>query len=99
MLLFVLPIIRCDIHSLLVNKAVVNIFSRGPSRMDIVVSFSRKRKNFGKHCYFSDKPAEIIADIQPDHAILEEYPSFDSSPILSFYLAPLRHLSIICFFC
>eukprot|EP00026_Physarum_polycephalum_P001149 Phypoly_transcript_01150.p1 GENE.Phypoly_transcript_01150~~Phypoly_transcript_01150.p1 ORF type:complete len:421 (-),score=55.60 Phypoly_transcript_01150:701-1963(-) len=41
--------------------------------MDIVVSFSRKRKNFGKHCYFSDKPAEIIADIQPDRSLLEEY--------------------------
>jgi hypothetical protein len=53
--------------------------------MDIVVSFSRKRKNFGKHCYFSDKPAEIIADIQPEHSIKEEYtfghpPSLPLSP-------------------
>ncbi len=33
--------------------------------MEIVYVYQRKRKDFGRQCLFADRPAEIIADIQP----------------------------------
>ncbi len=62
--------------------------------MDIVVSFTRKRKNFGKHCYFSDRPAEMIADITPNHSLMEEYPL----PIFIHFLFLLIQIHFLPFF-
>eukprot|EP00054_Salpingoeca_dolichothecata_P018737 m.115500 g.115500 ORF g.115500 m.115500 type:complete len:584 (+) comp22988_c1_seq3:64-1815(+) len=41
--------------------------------MEIVHVYQKKRSEFGRHCNFSDRPAEVIADILPDPTIREEY--------------------------
>lgn len=41
--------------------------------MDIVYVYQRKRKDFGRHCYFSDRSAEVIVDISPDESLREQY--------------------------
>ena len=41
--------------------------------MDIVYVYQRKRKDFGRHCYFSDRSAEVIVDITPDDSLRSQY--------------------------
>eukprot|EP01112_Ceratiomyxa_fruticulosa_P014830 TRINITY_DN4297_c0_g1_i3.p1 TRINITY_DN4297_c0_g1~~TRINITY_DN4297_c0_g1_i3.p1 ORF type:complete len:588 (+),score=110.60 TRINITY_DN4297_c0_g1_i3:166-1929(+) len=41
--------------------------------MDIVYAFSKKRKEFGRHVTFTTTTPQIIADIQPQPSLLDEY--------------------------
>jgi hypothetical protein len=41
--------------------------------MDIVYVYQRKRKEFGRHCHFSDRPAEVIVDVSPDETLREQF--------------------------
>ena len=43
------------------------------SVMEIVYVYQKKRREFGRQCLFADRPAEIIADIQPDPKMREQY--------------------------
>ena len=41
--------------------------------MDIQYVYTRKRNQFGRPTNFSDRPAEILADIVPDLTLLQEF--------------------------
>ncbi|XP_067928914.1 dynein intermediate chain 3, ciliary-like [Watersipora subatra] len=41
--------------------------------MEIVYVYTKKRAEFGKQCNFSDRPAELHVDIQPDPSLLENF--------------------------
>ena len=41
--------------------------------MDIQYVYTKKRSEFGRQVFFQDRPAEIIADIQPDPSLLRDY--------------------------
>eukprot|EP00041_Stephanoeca_diplocostata_P018513 m.387773 g.387773 ORF g.387773 m.387773 type:complete len:650 (+) comp21037_c0_seq1:201-2150(+) len=41
--------------------------------MEIVHVYQRKRAEFGRQCNFSDRSAQLIADIQPDAAASKDY--------------------------
>ena len=41
--------------------------------MDIVYVYQRKRKEFGRHPYFQDRPAEVIVDLAPDESLREQF--------------------------
>ncbi len=44
-----------------------------PQAMEIVYVYQRKRRDFGRQCLFADRPAEIIADVQPDPKLRDQY--------------------------
>uniref|UniRef100_A0A8B9TXP3 Dynein axonemal intermediate chain 2 n=1 Tax=Anas zonorhyncha TaxID=75864 RepID=A0A8B9TXP3_9AVES len=41
--------------------------------MEIVHIYTRRRSDFGRPCYFSDRPAEVCVDIQPDPSLAEAF--------------------------
>jgi|SaaInlStandDraft_5_1057022.scaffolds.fasta_scaffold42863_2 dynein intermediate chain 2, axonemal len=41
--------------------------------MDIVHVYTKQRKKFGKPCSFTEKPAELLVDIQPDESLGGEF--------------------------
>ena len=41
--------------------------------MEIVHVYQKKRREFGRQCMFSDRRAELVADIEPDAALQEDY--------------------------
>ena len=41
--------------------------------MEIVYVYTKKRSEFGRQCNFSDRPAELHVDIQPDETQLQNY--------------------------
>ena len=41
--------------------------------MEIVYVYQRKRKEFGRQCIFSDKPAELLTDIPADPSYMRNY--------------------------
>ncbi len=43
--------------------------------MDIQYVYTKKRLEFGRQVHFSDRPVEIIADIQPNSELGREYVS------------------------
>lgn len=43
--------------------------------MDIVYVYQRKRREFGRHCHFADRGAEVIVDVSPDETLREQYVS------------------------
>lgn len=47
--------------------------------MDIVYVYQRKRRDFGRHGYFSDRNAELLADITPDESQKEMYIERDAA--------------------
>uniref|UniRef100_A0A8B9IDW3 Dynein axonemal intermediate chain 2 n=1 Tax=Anser cygnoides TaxID=8845 RepID=A0A8B9IDW3_ANSCY len=58
----------------------------GPGRaMEIVHVYTRRRSDFGRPCCFSDRPAEVCVDIQPDPSLAEAF--VPRSPVD----APVQH--------
>ncbi|EDV28257.1 uncharacterized protein TRIADDRAFT_20628 [Trichoplax adhaerens] len=47
--------------------------------MEIVYVYTKKRSEFGKQCQFSDRPAELLVDIQPDSSLLNNF--VEKSPV------------------
>lgn len=45
--------------------------------MDIQYVYTKKRADFGRQVFFGDRPAELIADIQPNPELSREYISRD----------------------
>lgn len=45
--------------------------------MDIQYVYTKKRADFGRQVFFADRPAELIADIQPNPELAREYISRD----------------------
>ena len=45
--------------------------------MDIQYVYTKKRSDFGRQVHFSDRPVEVIADIQPNPELTREYISRD----------------------
>lgn len=45
--------------------------------MDIQYVYTKKRSEFGRQVFFSDRPVEILADIQPNLSLTKEYVSRD----------------------
>ncbi|CAF1270672.1 unnamed protein product [Rotaria magnacalcarata] len=41
--------------------------------MDIQYVYTKKRSEFGRQVHFTDRPVEIIADIQPNPELIQEY--------------------------
>jgi hypothetical protein len=41
--------------------------------MDIQYVYTKKRSEFGRQVHFTDRPVEIIADIQPNPDLLQDY--------------------------
>lgn len=41
--------------------------------MDIQYVYTKKRSEFGRQVHFTDRPSEIIADIQPNPDLLRDY--------------------------
>eukprot|EP01137_Pigoraptor_chileana_P008982 Opistho-2@56562 len=41
--------------------------------MEIVYVYSKKRNEFGRQCNFSDRPTELICDIQPEPDLEDQY--------------------------
>lgn len=41
--------------------------------MDIVYVYTKKRSDFGRPCYFSDRPAELMVDVPPDPSLRANY--------------------------
>ncbi|XP_072208070.1 dynein axonemal intermediate chain 2 [Excalfactoria chinensis] len=41
--------------------------------MEIVHVYSRKRSEFGRYCNFSDSPAKVCVDIQPDPSLADNF--------------------------
>ncbi|NXI41695.1 DNAI2 protein, partial [Galbula dea] len=41
--------------------------------MDIVYAYTRKRRDFGRPCNFSDRPAEVTVDIPPDPSMASAF--------------------------
>lgn len=41
--------------------------------MDIQYVYTKKRSEFGRQVHFADRPAEIIADIQPNPELVRDY--------------------------
>jgi hypothetical protein len=52
-------------------------FNTFTSIMDIQYVYTKKRSEFGRQVLFSDRPVELIADIQPIPALSQEYVSRD----------------------
>ena len=44
-----------------------------PLQMDIQYVYTKKRLEFGRQVQFTDRPVEIIADIQPNPELVQEY--------------------------
>lgn len=47
--------------------------------MEIVYVYTKKRSEFGRQCQFSDRPAELLVDIQPDTTLLTNF--VEKSPV------------------
>jgi hypothetical protein len=47
------------------------------SIMDIQYVYTKKRSEFGRQVLFSDRPVELIADIQPNLELTREYVARD----------------------
>ena len=45
--------------------------------MDIQYVYTKKRSEFGRQVFFSDRPSEVIADLQPNPDLVKEYISRD----------------------
>ena len=45
--------------------------------MDIQYVYTKKRADFGRQVHFSDRPVDLIADIQPNPEFAREYISRD----------------------
>ena len=41
--------------------------------MDIQYVYTKKRSEFGRQVHFTDRPVEVIADIQPNPELLHDY--------------------------
>lgn len=41
--------------------------------MDIQYVYTKKRSEFGRQVHFTDRPVEIIADIQPNPELIQDY--------------------------
>lgn len=41
--------------------------------MEIVYVYQKKRKEFGRQCNFSDRPAQLVVDVQPEPALRKDY--------------------------
>jgi len=41
--------------------------------MDIQYVYTKKRSEFGRQVHFTDRPVEIIADIQPNPDLIQDY--------------------------
>ena len=52
-------------------------FNNFTSIMDIQYVYTKKRSEFGRQVLFSDRPVELIADIQPVPALTREYVARD----------------------
>jgi dynein intermediate chain 2 len=45
--------------------------------MDIQYVYTKKRSEFGRQVHFTDRAAEVIADIQPNPELAQDYISRD----------------------
>ena len=41
--------------------------------MEIVHVYQRKRREFGRQCLFSDRPAQLIVDLFPDETLRDQF--------------------------
>ncbi|XP_071770928.2 dynein axonemal intermediate chain 2-like [Centroberyx gerrardi] len=49
--------------------------------MEIVSVYSRRRAEFGRQCVFSDRPAELLADVPPDPTLAHHFIHRDPSDV------------------
>ncbi|XP_071383771.1 dynein axonemal intermediate chain 2-like [Centroberyx affinis] len=49
--------------------------------MEIVSVYSRRRAEFGRQCVFSDRPAELLADVPPDPTLAQHFVHRDPSDV------------------
>ena len=41
--------------------------------MEIVYVFTKRRRDYGRHCNFSESPGELLHNVLPDDGVAEEY--------------------------